>query len=135
MKEPVRIKGLGYLELDDKKVLRGQGRLWFFAQWVKGDSVDCFKPCEVAGKKFGDVGCYNLLAHCKTDREAVQAVYNQYKAWYGLEVNYTDWQGIEHIKVPLTAFMNMYAQCCHMLRFEGDVFDTEKLLDKLKIER
>ena len=134
MKEPVRIKGLGYLELDDKKVLRGQGRLWFFAQWVKGDPVDCFKPCEVAGKKFGDVGCYNLLAQCKTDREAVQAVYNQYKAWYPVDpIKYTAWDGTEQEKT-LFEFMDMYAACCHMLRFEGDRICTKTLLDKLKIE-
>ena len=115
-------------------MLRGYGRLWLFSQWVKGDVVDCFKPCEVAGKKFGDVGCYNLLAHCKTDKEAVQAVYNQYKAWYGVEpIKYTAWDGSEQEKT-LIEFMDMYAACCHMLRFEGDVFDTKKLLDKLEIE-
>lgn len=134
--EPFLVQGFGEIHLvKDNKDFDGYGRKFFYAQWVLGDSVDVFKPCEVAKKKFGVVAMYNLLKDCKNDKEAVQAVYNQYKAWYGLEVNYTDWQGIEHIKVPLTAFMNMYAQCCHMLRFEGDIFDTEKLLNKLKIER
>lgn len=134
MDKPVRIKGLGYLELDDKKVLRGQGRLWYYAQWVKGDTVDCFKPCEVSGKKFGDVGCYNLLKDCKTDKEAVQAVYNQYKTWYPTEpIVYKDWQGNEQAMTRIE-FMNLYASCAHMLRWEGDKFDTKALLERLQID-
>jgi len=134
MDKPIRIKGLGFLELDEKKVLRGQGRLWYYAQWVKGDTVDAFKPCEVAGKKFGDTGCYNLLKDCKTDKEAVQAVYNQYKSWYPSEpIVYKDWQGNEQSKT-LIEFLDLYASCCHMLRGDDDKFDTKSLLEKLEIE-
>jgi hypothetical protein len=133
MDKPIRIQGLGFLELDEKKVLRGQGRLWYYAQWVKGDPVDCFKPCEISGKKFGDVGCYNLLADCKTDKEAVEAVYKQYKTWYPKEpIVYSDWQGIEQSK-SLIELMDVYAACSHMKRSEDDVFSTEKLLNNLGI--
>lgn len=135
MTEPVKVSGLGYVELDDEKVLRGYGRKFYYAQWVKGDSVDNFKPSEVAKKKFGDVGCYNLLKDCKTDKECVQAVYNQYKEWYPVEpIEYTDWQGNKQSMTRIQ-FMDMYAAACHMKRFEDDVFDTEKLLTTLKIER
>lgn len=132
MTEPIKISGLGYIELDDKKVLRGQGRKWFYAQWVKGDTADCFKPCELSGKKFGDVGCYNLLKDCTTDKECVEAVYNQYKLWYPTPVTYIAWDGVEHTKTVIE-LMDMYAACAHMKRFEDDVFDTKKLLTKLNI--
>jgi hypothetical protein len=134
MKEPFLVKGLGEISLiKDNKGFDGFGRAFFFAQWVLGDSIDCFKPCEIAGKKFGVVSMYNLLKDCKTDKEYVQAVYNQYKKWYPESVTtYTDWRGIERNKT-VVEIMDMYAACAHMKRFENDVFDTQKLLDKLKV--
>lgn len=133
MNAPVRVKGLGEIYLDDKKELRGQGRKWFYAQWVKGDSVDCFKPSEISGKKWGDVACFKLLGECKTDKECVEAVYKQYKTWYPSVVEYTDWTGKKQVTDAI-GLMDMYAACCHMRRFPGDVFDTKKLLTNLKIE-
>lgn len=133
MDKPVRVKGLGSIELDDKKVLRGMGRKWYYAQWTKGDQVDCFKPSEIAGKSFGDVACFKLLNGCKTDKECVEAVYQQYKKWYPGVVTYKCWQGIERTTDAI-GLMDLYAACAHMRRFEGDVFDTEKLLKTLGIE-
>lgn len=133
MEEPLLVSGLGSLELDEKNKLRGISRKWFYAQWVMGDPVDCFKPSEIAGKKFGDVSVYKLLADCTTDKECIEAVYGQYKKWYPKPVTYTAWDGTEHTK-DAVELMDLYAACAHMRRFEGDVFDTKKLLDKLKIE-
>jgi len=132
MEKPVLVKGLGSIELDEKKCLRGIGRKWYYAQWCKGDMVDCFKPSELSGKKFGDVACYKLLAGCKTDKECVQAVYDQYKAWYPSAITYTAWDGTEHTKDAIE-LMDLYAACAHMRRFPTDVFDTRKLLTKLGI--
>lgn len=134
MREPKLVKGLGYIELiKDNKDFDGYGRKFFFAQWILGDSTDCFKPCEIAGKKFGVVAMYKLLGDCKTDKECVEAVYKQYKAWYPNPITYTAWDGTEHTK-DVIELMDMYAACTHMMRFEGDVFDTKKLLDKLQIK-
>lgn len=132
MNQPERIKGLGEIELDSEKKLRGKGRKWFYAQWAMGDPVDAFKPSEIAGKKFGDVGCYNLLKDCTTDKECVQAVYDQYCKWYPEPVTYAAWDGTEHTK-NVIEIMDMYAACAHMKRFPDDIFDTKKLLDKLEI--
>lgn len=133
MDAPVLIRGLGEVHLDDKKELRGTGRKWFYAQWVKGDTVDCFKPCELSGKKFGDVGCYSLLKDCKTDKECVEAVYKQYLKWYPKPITYKAWDGSEHTKDAIQ-LMDLYAACAHMRRFEGDVFNTWKLLETLGID-
>ena len=130
MTQPMLIKGLGEISLDDKKKLSGYGRKWFYAQWVMGDITDCFKPCEIAGKKFGDVACHKLLVDCKTDKECIEAVYKQYKTWYPAEVVYKDWQGIEQ-NTDAIGLMDLYAACAHMRRFPSDVFDTKKLLTKL----
>ncbi len=133
MDAPVRIKGLGEIHLDDKKELRGTGRKWFYAQLVKGDAVDCFKPCQLSGKKFGDVGCYNLLKDCKTDKECLEAIYGQYLKWYPEPLTYTAWDGSIHTKNAVD-FMNLYAACCHMRRWKGDVLDMRVILTSLGVE-
>lgn len=132
-REPKLVQGLGYIELcKDNKDFDGYGRKFFFAQWVLGDSCDVFKPCELAKKKFGVVAMYNLLKDCNTDKACVEAVYNQYKTWYPEPLTYIAWDGTEHTKDAID-LMDMYAACCHMKRFEGDVFDTRKLLTTLGI--
>lgn len=133
MTEPMEIKGLGHLKLDDKKKLSGYSRKWFYAQWVLGDATDGFKPSEISGKKFGDVGAYNLLNDCKTDKECVEAVYKQYLTWYPKPVTYKAWDGKEYTKDAIE-LMDMYAACAHMRRWKGDVFDTRKLFEALGIE-
>lgn len=132
--EPKLIKGFGKIELvKDNKDFDGYGRKFFYAQWILGDATDCFKPCEIAKKKFGVVAMYNLLKDCNDDKSAVQAVYDQYKKWYGDSVTYTAWDGTQHTKTVIE-LMDMYAACAHMKRFEDDVFDTAKLLKTLEIE-
>jgi hypothetical protein len=131
MKEPLRVKGLGEIELV-KSDFDGHGRKFFYAQWVLGDATDCFKPSEISGKKFGVVAMHKLLGHLTTDKECVEAVYKQYLAWYPAPVTYTAWDGTEHTKSAID-LMDLYAACAHMKRFEGDVFDTRKLLTTLGI--
>jgi len=132
-REPKLVNGFGYIELTkENKDFDGYGRKFYYAQWVLGDSVDCFKPCELAGKKFGVVAMYNLLKDCKTDKGCVEAVYGQYKKWYPTPVTYIAWDGTEHTKDAI-ALMDLYAACAHMKRFDGDVFDTKKLLMTLGV--
>lgn len=132
-REPKLVNGLGYIELTkEKKDFDGYGRKFYFAQWVLGDFTDCFKPCELAKKKFGVVAMYKLLGECNTDKECVEAVYKQYKTWYPSPVTYTAWDGTEHTKDAI-GLMDLYAACAHMRRFDGDVFDTRKLLTTLGI--
>lgn len=133
MREPKLVQGLGYIELvKDNKDFDGYGRKFFFAQWCLGDSTDCFKPSEISGKKFGVVAMYKLLGNCKTDKECVEAVYKQYLTWYPGVVEYNDWTGKAQVTDAI-GLMDMYAACCHMRRFKGDVFDTKALLTKLQI--
>ena len=133
MTKPTKISGLGTLTLNEKKELSGYSRKWFYAQWVLGDSTDGFKPCQIAGKKFGDVGAFNLLNECKDDKECVQAVYDQYKKWYPKAVTYKAWDGKEYTKNALD-LMDLYAACAHMERWDGDRLNTREMLTKLGIE-
>jgi hypothetical protein len=140
--EPFLVKGFGEITINDKRNdFDGYGRKFFYAQWVYGDwGTDKFKPVDLVGKSFGVVAMYDLLKDCKNDKEAVEAVLRQYKAWYypkgkslDEKIEYIDWQGNPQTKT-LIEFMDLYAWCCHMKRSEDDVFSTEKLLNNLGIE-
>lgn len=133
---PKFISGFGKLTLVDKKKtkeLKGYGKIWMLAQSVLGDDSDGYKPCELSGKKFGDVSCYELLKDCTTYKDAVEAVYRQYKLWYPEPVTYTAWDGKEYTKDAL-AIWQMYFDCARMRRWEGDVINLKDVLDKLGVE-
>lgn len=115
-----------------QKIIKGTGRAFLWYQLVFGDPVDCYKPCELAKAKFGEVGAYDLLKHAKNDKEALEAVVARYKLWYDKPVTYRAWDGSLHTKDWLQ-IMQMYADCCFMRRWPGDELNITKLLDKLGI--
>lgn len=142
MKEPEQIKGFGALYRDGTKV-RGKGRIFMYYQSVFGDKVDGYRPADIAtiaaeaaGKpkvQFGEVAAYNLLKDAKDDKEALTAILGQYRKWYGDDITtYTDWEGIERKKDAIDIWQ-MYIDCAHMQRFEGDRIDLRALLTKLGV--
>lgn len=147
MDEPILIEGFGELELiltptgkklangepQTTKSVKGKGRIWLYYQMVFGDPVDCYKPCELAKAKFGEVGAYDLLKNCKTDKEALEALVAKYKLWYPKPVTYRAWDEKMYTKDWLEIWQ-MYADCAFMRRWEGDRFDVKVVLDKMKIE-
>ena len=84
--------------------------------------------------RFGDKAIWDLLKDCKTDKEALQTVYNKYKEWYPSPVTYTAWDGKEYT-VSHVEILQMIVDCAHMRRFEGDRVVIENVLDKLQIIR
>lgn len=147
MTEPELIEGYGGLELVLKptarlkadgtpvmdKHVKGKGRAFLYYQMVFGDPIDCYKPCELAKAKFGEIGAYDLLKHAKNDKEALEAVVRQYKKWYPEPLTYRDWNNELHTKTWLEIFQ-MYADCAFMRRWDGDRFDVEKVLTKMEID-
>src|SRR5205814_6306696 len=125
--EPELIEGFGELYLIEKETARktaagkptvtkdvkGKGRVWLYYQMVFGDPVDAYKPCELAKAKFGEIGAYELLRKCKTDKEALEAVAKQYQLWYPSPVTYRDWNGVLHTKDWLEIWQ-LYADCAFM---------------------
>ena len=141
MEKPEHISGFGELNVIEKvsasgtktKDVKGKGRIWLYFQMVFGDPVDAYKPCELAKAKFGDIGAYNLLKGCKTDKEALEALVRQYKAWYPDPITYKAWNGeIQKDKTWLDIWQ-LYADCAFMRRWDGDRFDVRKVLDKMEI--
>ncbi|MND47886.1 hypothetical protein D3C80_387920 [compost metagenome] len=141
-KAPVMIKGFGELHKEGKNV-KGTGRLWLYYQSVFGDKVDGYRPVDICdilaqeqtGKKvqFGEQTALKLLQDCKNDKEAVQAVVSQYRKWYPKPVTYKAWDGQTLTKDALDIWQ-MYMDCAHMTRFEGDRIDVRELCKKLGVE-
>lgn len=148
MTEPEHIAGVGELFLIEKetarktakgtpvieKSIKGRGRMFLYYQMVFGDPVDAYKPCELAKAAFGEIGAYNLLKDCKTDKEALEAVARQYQVWYPQPLTYRAWDGsLQENKTWIDIFQ-MYADCAFMKRFDGDRFDVRKVLKKVGVE-
>lgn len=140
MTKPVYIHGFGELHKDGKGI-KGTGRLWLYYQALYGDSVDNYHGCDLwkiaqdkEGKSvtFGEVAAYNILKDCKNDKEALTALYNQYKSWYPERVVYMDHTG-QMQDMDAIQIMQMYFDCAHMRRWENDRVDVHALLDKLGI--
>lgn len=140
MVKPELIKGFGGLTKNPKGI-KGTGRMWLYYQALYGDSVDNYHGCDLwkiandkAGKSvtFGETAAYNVLKDCTNDKEALQAVYNQYLAWYPEPVTYMDHTGLIQTKSCIE-IMQMYFDCAHMRRWENDRIDVQAMLEKLGV--
>lgn len=132
MSEPELIEGFGSLYLNDKGSVKGEGRMFLYYQMLFGDPVDCYKPCEIAAKRFGEKSAFKVLKDCTDDKSAVQALVDTYKTWYPDKIWYTAWDGKKHEK-SWVEIWQMYADCAFMPRWDGDRLDVVKLLEKLGI--
>jgi hypothetical protein len=140
MTKPIYIKGFGELHKEGKGI-KGTGRMWLYYQALYGDSVDNYHGCDLwkiqqdkSGKSvtFGEVAAFNILKDAKNDKEAMTAVYNQYKLWYPEPVVYMDHMGQMQNK-DAVEIMQMYFDCAFMRRWKDDRIIVSDLLDKLGI--
>lgn len=118
--EVVEIPSLGKLWIDDKGKVRGVGHLWYCTQLMIGDSVDAFKPTELCKVKYGEKSAYKALKDCTTEKEALDIVIKQYRAWYPEPITYVDWSGKEHKDKNFLFFLNLYHRCVRMREVEDD---------------
>jgi hypothetical protein len=87
----------------------------------------------LAKANFGEIGAYELLKNCKTDKEALAAVAKQYQIWYPVPLTYRAWDGsLQENKTWLDIFQ-LYADCAFMKRWDGDRFDVRKVLTKIGV--
>lgn len=140
MPQPVLIQGFGELHPEGKGV-KGTGRLWLYYQSLYGDAVDCYHGCSLAkiaadkrgeAMQYGEQAAYKLLKDCTNDKEALTAVYNQYRSWYPEPVTYMAHDGLVYTKTALE-IMQMYFDCAHMRRWEDDRIDVAVMLDKMGV--
>lgn len=143
---PRLITGFGELHREIKKGkeadVKGTGRLWLYFQALYGDDVDCYHAADLwkieldkRGEKaqFGEVAAYNILKDCKNDKEALQAVYNQYKEWYGEGLTtYVDCFGVVQ-NASVIDLMQLYFDAAHMRRWADDRIDVYNMLMKVGV--
>lgn len=134
MEKPFFIAGLGKLYKDAKGKIRGFGRKWLYYQMIFGDPVDHYKPCELSGNKFGEVGAFNLLNKCTTDAECLQAVWDLYASWHPEGAKYTAWNGTE-MNLSTLEYIQLYFDVARMRRWEGDQVQIEEIFDAFKTRR
>lgn len=120
-------------ERPSDKEIKGEGFLWFCFQWLNGDPVDNYKPCQLAGVKFGKKSAYNLLVDAKTKQEALRIVIDQYKKWYPKEFEYTAWDG-RVIKSDYKHMLQLFLKCAKMKTSRNDGLDLDKFLKKQGVE-
>lgn len=132
---PMTIKGLGKLEWKEstsKPTLTGHGRMWLYSQLVGGDQIDNWKPSFLSGKRWGDVATYKVLAGCKTDKEALQAIVDTYKSWYPKPVEYISWDGKPMVKNWLEIADENW-QMGYMKRWVGDTTMFSNIIKGMEI--
>lgn len=136
-------EGLGELYLDTEtknETVKGYGYKFLLWQCAIHDKIDGYESRDVYrqlhnGKspKYGEKTAYKDLKDCKTFKEAIEAVCEKYKQWYGEEpFTYKDWRGEEHT-VMWYELMELYFQCAYMKRKEDDKTTLISVMKKLRI--
>lgn len=126
MKEPQFISGLGTITKDGK----GIGRKFLYYQMVVGDPSDCYKPTELTKFKYGAASAFKDFGELTTDKECWERMKELYRSWYPEDFTYTAWNG-EEVQGGWLQMMQLYADCAHMKRYEGDRLDVEITLNKM----
>ena len=75
---PLNVQGYGRIWID-RKILRGYGNKFFFAQCIMGDRTDSI----VGIPKSGVVAAFRTLANTNTYEEGLEAVLEAYRGYYG----------------------------------------------------
>lgn len=114
--------GLGDLDMIKGQV-KGYGFKWLMAQTIMGDwGTDCFSPIKHFNICFSDKDTYKLLEPCKTKKECLKAVTDQYNNWFPSGVRFTNFDGEEVSMTPIE-WANHIFLCAYMKRSFDDKTD------------
>ena len=113
------IPDLGSIWEDDKGKVRALGMKQYGLQQLIGDGTDGFKPTDLCGVKFGEKSALKLLEPCKTEKEDLEVVVQQYQKWYPNPFEYTAWNGAK-IESDWKHMLNLYHACCRMKETKDD---------------
>lgn len=113
------IPDLGSIWEDEKGKVRALGMKQYGLQQLIGDTIDGFKPTELCGVKFGEKSALKLLEPCKTEKEVLEVVVQQYQKWYPEPFEYTTWNG-KKMESDWKYMLNLYHCCCRMKETRDD---------------
>lgn len=129
----VNCNKLGHLFKDDKKAVRGEGRIHLYYQVISEDTVDNYKANCFSDVEWASVSAYNTLVDCKTDKECFEAMVATFKHLYPEPKVITGWRGdefeIDHMYV-FQEMMNM----AHMKRdYEEPLLNVKEICDRMGV--
>lgn len=124
---------LGMLFRDEKKDVRGQGRMHLYYQIISEDSVDCYKANCHSDIEWGSVSAFNTLVDCKTDKECFEAMVHTFKHLYPEPKVVKGWRG-DDIQIDWLYVMQEMFNMAHMKRFVDEpLLDVKSILDRMKV--
>lgn len=121
----------GKLALNDKKEVKGYGRLHLYYQVCAGDKSDNYCANAASDVKWGEMSAYNALKDCKNDKEAWLAVEKVFKLLYPEPKQFTGWRG-DTLHINWEYVMNECFDMARMWRFENDYVKASDVLNKMK---
>lgn len=123
----------GKLWIDDKKKVRGVGRMFLYLQIASGDASDNYKANSASDIRWGEKSAYDALVESKNDKEAWESLVSIYKKLYPEPKTITGWRGDE-IEIDWLYVLRENFDMARMLRFEGDDVDAKDVLDRLGVK-
>lgn len=124
--------GFGGLWEDDKKKIRGKGRLFKYWQVLSEDTSDNYAANCFSDIKWAAKSAYKALKDCRNDTEAFVAMRDSFKLLYPEPKVVTGWRGNE-ITIDWLYVMQECFDMAHMLRWEGDKVDIRQTMIKLGV--
>lgn len=125
--------GLGWLELNEKGVVKGRGRLWLMHQVLSSDDADNYAANSACSMRWGEKNSYNLLKDCVTDKQAFEALVIGYKTLYPAKKKIVGWRGGE-IEIDWLYVLQENFNLAKMLRsVDEKPTNVKAVLDKLGI--
>lgn len=129
----VNCSKLGKLFVDDKKKVRGEGRMHLYYQIISEDTIDNYKANCFSDIKWASTSAYNTLVDCKTDKECFEAMVHTFKHLYPEPKIIQGWRGndiqIDHMYV----FQEMF-NMAQMKRFVDEpLVNVKDVLDKMGV--
>jgi hypothetical protein len=124
----------GKLWLDEKKNVRGIGRMFLYWQTMNGDSSDFYKANCFSDIKWGDIAAYNQLKDCTSDKEAFLKLKEGFQILYPEPKKVIGWRGQE-IEIDYLYVMQEMFTMARMLRFKDEPeVQIKDIFNKLEIE-
>ena len=121
----------GRLTLNDKKEVKGYGRMHLYYQVCAGDKSDNYFANAASDVKWADMSAYNALKDCKNDKEAWLAIENVFKLLYPEPKAIIGWRG-NSINIDWEYVMNECFDMARMLRNPVDPVVASIILNKMK---
>lgn len=130
---PETFSGFGKLYINDKKAIKGYGYLWWLFQVMYGDDSDEYWANSATTTKWGEKSAYKLLADCKNEKEAWEAVIKGYKKLYPEPKMFTGWRGDE-FEIDWRYVLNENCVMSRMMTSEDYKFNLDEELDKYGVK-